>query len=563
MKAMKKILSLLLVFLLLTSMMVMSVSAEDGTQGTNPSTPTPVTITINNPASGHKYAAYQIFSGTVSETGVLSDVHWGSGVNGPNLLTALKASDLFNKDGVNQFAGAATAEAVAKAMSGWGYNEAYAKNFADFVSQHLTTECAETDVQTTDGKYVITAAAGPGYYLVKDVKAVTGNDGATDYLLEVTTGRELSPKIAAPTFAKSVNNTFGGTYAKAIDAQMGDVVYFKLEVKLPSLYNDYKQFRMYIEDVLPVGLTFNQLESIAIVHASGGETEYKNGYGTNLGNGITTEMTHAKKYGFIQAAQDDTTKAGTLIVNFGDLKVAQPNPNLNDTIVVKYSAIVNEKTVYGLNGTANLGNENMAKLYAANDMNQTDATTASLGNLQDKASVYVYQLEVIKQDSLTKAPLKDAEFYLYRNVAGNDTTVKTYAHTDANGVITQWSSTTPALSLKTNSEGKFTIKGLDSLAYHLEEIKAPDGYNKMEEPVLVTMSASIDGQILTSLGGTADGQLGTAEVATGLVTVTVNNTAGSTLPETGGMGTTIFYVVGGIMMLAAVVLLLAKKRSEA
>ena len=197
-------------------------------------------------------------------------------------------------------------------------------------------------------------------------------------------------------------------------------------------------------------------------------------------------------------------------------------------------------------------------------MNQLEAATADRGSLTDTASVYVYQLEVTKQDTLTKEALKGAQFYLYRNFTNTDgTTTKKYAHVDEEGIITEWSTNTPSTPLVSGEDGTFVIKGLDSLAYHLEEIKAPDGYNKMEDPVLVTITARIDDQTLAALQCTADGTAGVGTVEDGLVTVAVNNTAGATLPATGGIGTTIFYVAGGILLLTAVVLLLTKKRREA
>lgn len=535
----KRILSILLAVMLLATMVV-GVSADD-----------PITITIENAAENHVYEAYQVFSGTLSESGVLSDVEWGSGVNGDALLAALKSSDLFMKDTVNQFAGCADAADVAKVIGGWSYNEAHIKNFADMVAANLTSTC-KTSAAQADDAYVITVDA-VGYYFVKDAQALTGSDAATDYLLQVVKSVEVAPKVSAPTFSKSVNNELDSTYVNAIDAQIGDTVYFKLETKLPSLYNDYKQYRMVMEDILPAGLTFNKVEDIYIAHAAGGHTSYLNSYTED--NATDATMAFAKKYGYDEAT-------ATLTVNFGDLKITQTNPNLNDTFVVKYSATVNTDAAYGLNG--GLGNENQATLSFSNDMNQSDAATANLGSLTSTASVYVYQLEVTKQDTLTKAPLKGAQFYLFRNFTNTDgTTTKKYAHTDANGVITAWSTETPAAPMVSGDDGKFVIKGLDSLAYHLEEIKAPDGYNKMEDSVLVTLTATIDGQTLSALQCTADGSAGTGTIADGLAAVAVNNTAGATLPATGGMGTTIFYIAGAAMLLAVAVILVAKKRKEA
>ena len=553
MKAFKKFFALLLATLMLSSLAVTAMAEGENT----------ITITINNEAPNHVYDAYQVFSGTLSDTGVLSDVDWGSGVNGTNLLAALKSNAAFVEAGVNQFAAATDAAGVANVISKWSYNDQIVKTFADVVAANLT------DVKTTsgaqeNGKYVITVDVDKvGYYLIMDAQAVTGADAATDYLLQVVKSVEVAPKVSAPTFKKTVNNTLDGTYTEAMDAQIGDTVYFKLETTLPGLYNDYKQYVMIMEDVLPAGLEFNQVEDIYIAHAAGGQTSYFTNY--TPGNNVTSDLDDEKQYGFAD---------GKLTINFGDLKVTQSNPNLNDTITVKYSATVNADAVYGLNGS--YGNTNTATLRFSNNMNQSfdefdgenETDNWESGSLTDTANVYTYQLEVTKQDGLTKAPLKNAEFYLFRNFVekdaqDNETTVKKYAHTDADGVITKWDAETPSAPLVSDEHGKFTIKGLDALVYHLEEVKAPDGYNTPKNDFVVTITSTISDHSLTALGGNVDGVPGTGDTATGIVSVAVNNTAGSTLPATGGIGTTIFYIVGGVLVLGAAAAFVMKRRNEA
>lgn len=548
----KKILSLALAVMLLVAAMAVPAMADE---------PITITITVENAAADHVYEAYQVFTGTLSATGVLSDVEWGNGVDGAALLAALKSNDLFIKGDSNQFAGCSDAAGVAVVLGSWSYNEANVKNFADVVSQHLTSTKYPSQPQS-EGKYLINVDHA-GYYFIKDAEALEGADGATDYLLQVVNPVTVTPKVSAPTFSKTVNNELNTTYMHGIDAQIGDTLYFKLESKLPTLYNDYHQYVMVMEDVLPAGLEFNRVEDIYIAHAAGGSSSYMSSYTED--NTTTRSLDDAKQYGYNEAERK-------LTVNFGNLKISQANPNLNDLFVVKYSVVVTDDVVFGLNrdgdeaNAANLGNKNEAVLYASNDMNQTDAATASLGTLSDSASVYTYQLKVTKVDGQTKAPLANAEFYLYRNIAsaipGGEPT-KTYAHTDENGLITGWSTETPAHKLVSDENGEFNIQGLDSLAYHLEEVTAPEGYNKMEEAVLVTLSATITEDTLTALQCMVDGTTSAGDVNTGTVAVEVNNTAGSTLPGTGGMGTTIFYLAGGLLLVAAAVVMVSRKRKEA
>ena len=98
----------------------------------------------------------------------------------------------------------------------------------------------------------------------------------------------------------------------------------------------------------------------------------------------------------------------------------------------------------------------------------------------------------------------------------------------------------------TNAAGEIAIKGLDADTYHLREIKAPDGYNKLNQDtdVTVTRQVSTDGKTMTYTKVTSE----------------INNQSGAELPSTGGIGTTIFYVVGGALVLGAVVLLVTRRR---
>lgn len=545
-------------------------------------------IIINNAMPDHKYEAYQVFSGTLSSDGILSDVQWGAGVNGPALLQALKDSDKFLKgevgSQVNQFDGCATASAVATVISSWGYNDNAVKNFADVVSANLNEAGKKESGSLSGGKYTIALGDAAGYYFIKDVQGLSGSDAATDYLLYVTGSAEISPKVSAPTFTKSVNYEKENTYHAAIDAQVGDTVYFKLETKLPSLYKDYKQYHIIMEDTLPAGLTFNRVEDIYIAHSAGGHTSsYLSQYSNLNDNPLTAEqLANPKNYSYDSASHK-------LTVNFGDLRKSQTDPNLNDTYVVKYSAIVNKNAVLGKG--SGKGNENKAMMKFSNDMNQVtpaDLDELKLGSLESSASVYVYQLEVTKQDSQTKEKLSGAQFNLYRNMETSSGTVPYYAVVDTIYVrddgttqttanpekdvhciynITKWVTMEEKLGndnidLYSGKDGTFIITGLDYVNYHLKEVKAPERYNTLADPVLITITSTITGQNLTDLTGAADGVSGTGDVTNGKVSVAVNNTLGNTLPETGGIGTTIFYIVGGVLVLGAGAAFVMKRRNE-
>lgn len=177
-------------------------------------------------------------------------------------------------------------------------------------------------------------------------------------------------------------------------------------------------------------------------------------------------------------------------------------------------------------------NTNEAKLTYGTDGNST----------WEKTTTKVFGFKVFKHAGTdTEHLLPGAEFRLYKTV--DETTY--YAKFD-NGLLTGWTTDAAAagVTMTSNSDSALVLNGLDAGTYYLEETKAPDGYNKLTDPVTVTITE--DGKVNETTNGT----------------VYVSNNAGATLPSTGGMGTTLFYVIGGGLMVAAVVLLVTKKRME-
>ena len=145
-------------------------------------------------------------------------------------------------------------------------------------------------------------------------------------------------------------------------------------------------------------------------------------------------------------------------------------------------------------------------------------------------------------------PLAGAQFVLYKTVDKKNL----YAQA-ANGKITGWTDDQKyATVFETPGNGKFVIAGLDADTYYLEETKAPDGYNRLKEPVNVVITAN------SASGKTVTATITYNETATG--TVRIENQTGVELPSTGGIGTTVFYVIGGLLMGVAVVLLVTRKK---
>ena len=104
--------------------------------------------------------------------------------------------------------------------------------------------------------------------------------------------------------------------------------------------------------------------------------------------------------------------------------------------------------------------------------------------------------------------------------------------------------------------------GLKEGEYYLKEIKAPDGYNKLKEPIKVTVTKKVDNDTKMVIGHSLNYKYG-KNAGNGVTEVQVINETGSLLPSTGGMGTTLIYLIGGALVLGSGIVLANKKRAKA
>lgn len=225
-----------------------------------------------------------------------------------------------------------------------------------------------------------------------------------------------------------------------------------------------------------------------------------------------------------------------------DVNFANGTLKPNDVVVVTYSATV------AANATiAGAGNTNKAHLVY-NGKNSTD----------EKTTTYVWKLNVHKytlNSTNKEEALSGAKFVLYRE----DGDTKEYAKL-IGGKIDSWvTDKNSATTLETSGTGDISIEGLNVGTYYLEETEAPAGYNKLTEPIEVEINATTSA---TSGSETVEykNSSETSYTKATDATVKVLNKAGTQLPSTGGIGTTIFYVIGGGLMAVAAVLLVTKKR---
>ena len=550
MKTMKKLFALLLAVLMVMGMATTAM-ADD-----------PVgTITIKHAHEGHVYEAYQIFSGTL-HGGILTDLRWGSGIDmrdGDDVGTTedfLEEIQTITRGEPPTYplGGKTSAKDVAEVLSKWSKDDASLQQFADICGKYLSsTKVDSNEYDENTGTYTINLGE-VGYYLVKDR---AGTDAlkeatATDYILQVVGNVTVEPKAVNPTFSKTVNNTLDGTYKEALSAEVGEKIFFKLESKMPSKLLYYKQYVLVFEETLPDELDGENIEAVYIKHA----------------NGQTTELLASGKCKNETAAGSNALKISTY--NLLDTSM-YPGININDTVVVKYSATLKPTVKTGKITDNGKGIVNKATLSFSNDMNQTynGGTGLTFAKMTDTASVYTYGLNITKVSSADhNTKLKDAEFVLYRNVTDGNTKTPHYAvlstADDMKNVIDHWTEDKNQASvLRSGEDGTFSIKGLGGISYNLEEIEPPQGYNTMDAPIVIAINPTLSSEgDLTALAGKADYTDATTDLKTGMLSFEVENTPGSTLPTTGGIGTTIFYIVGGVLVLGAGAAFVMKRRNE-
>lgn len=344
-----------------------------------------------------------------------------------------------------------------------------------------------------------------GYYLVD-------SDLGTLCALDTThPNMTMTEKNGVPTNVKKVEENSakgqGDAYRNANDAYIGETVNFQSTIKAQRGAEKYV-----FHDTMSEGLDF-KMDSVKVMKNQTNAT-------------VDTDYT-VKTTGFT----DGCTFEVVFTDNFCNTLDA------NDTIIITYSATLNKNAVVG-----GAGNPNESKL--------TYGEGGKFSTTISKTITYTWEFDVLKiGDSDQKKPLENAQFVVLNHDASKVAKFTTDGKFDGwvalPGVGADWNATSV---LATNKQGNIHVKGLDSGNYKLREVKAPDGYNKLKE----------DKDFAIAVTPNENNQTLSCEP----VTVEVNNQSGALLPSTGGMGTTIFYVLGGILAVGAAVLLVTKKRME-
>lgn len=376
-----------------------------------------------------------------------------------------------------------------------------ASNAADFAKDAIewanTKKIKATASEVADEKGVMFTDVADGYYLVNT------SLGALCSLNNVTGNNALvSEKNSVPSVEKKVKN--GSVYDDSNSAKIGDTVDYQTTITITGNVKN-----VVLHDKMEKGLTFDN--NSVKVRVDNGDVAVNNYTLTtsNLSDGCTFE------------------------IEFKDDYIA--NLPAGTQIIVTYSASLNENAVIGTTG-----NKNDTWLKYGNG-----------GSVTDETKTYSYSFDLVKTDNSNKL-LAGAQFELYTNKNCTDKVALVEDGNDYRVASATEKATTNFTSavIVSNDTSKITVNGLKGeTSYWLKEIKAPEGYNELEEPYKFIMGAD---NMSATLNGTQWGDGG----------VHVINNAGTVLPSTGGMGTTVFYVVGGGLMAVAVVLLVTKKRME-
>lgn len=505
----KKVLALLMAAALTLGICVPAFGDEDS-----------YTLTLTNAQPGHTYTAYQIFAGDLHVTDgdtILSNVIWGEGVT---------------EDGQTHF-GDAAKKAESLETGGASAAESFAADLADY----LNTEAGEVTISSdaTQGSILGLSA---GYYLVKTT-GVTETDGVyTYYIMKVVKNTEAKIKAGVPSVDKAIVE--GGSDHDAVDVNIGDDVTFKLTATMPSTFEGYETYKVVFHDTLSSGLTFDA-SSVKV------EIFKKN---ATTGEDVTEFFIVDNDNGLTFTCDNILLAEGV-------------NAFPESSIVVTYKATLNSDAEIG-----NPGNPNKVYLEYSNNPNW-DASSAPEGEdeptgktPEDEVLVFTYELDVTKTDKDEANKLQGAEFVLYR---GEGSSIEYAQVTD--GKLSDWTSNeSEASKLTSGNDGLFKVIGLDAGTYYLKETKAPAGYNLIKDPIKLVIAATLgvseSGSALTKLTiSVNDKAAKDGDVSTGVVSMTVENNKGPVLPETGGIGTTLFYVVGGALVIGAAVLLVVRRRA--
>lgn len=508
MKKAQKLYSVLLAIALVFTMAIPAFAADDGS--------IVISGTSNVAVAGKTFNAYKILDAKFVDE---ADTSKGVAYSVPEALKSFYASEL----GLDSTKANFDAEVVAKIAELDNLDAFADKALAAAKTAGVAAKSATADANATT---VTIGSLALGYYVIEDATDADGKNTAVSSVMLDTTDKAAQVTIKAdlPSIEKKIdgdNDTDESTVGlvEYNNAAIGDKVPFVVTSKVPAGMDYYDTYTYTVTDTLSDGLAFNNDVAITV----GEKTLVKDTDFTVAVNGqkVTINFTNFKSY---TAGAD---------------------------ITISYSATVDTDAVIGTQG-------NLNTVYLEYSNNPQD--DESMGKTPDETTLtFVTAVSITKVDAKDNTKtLPDATF----TIAG--TKLNTVLVTDADGtdrIITK--AVDVEYSGTSGEDGIITFEGLSAGTYTITEIVAPAGYNLLADPITLTVSWTAPADGSTECTWAVEAEDDIASVENGIVVVTIENSTGSLLPETGGIGTTIFYIVGGLLVVGAVVLLITKKRMSA
>ncbi len=539
MKKMKKIIALVLSMIMVVAMSV-TAFADPGADSSKP------VIRVAEDDT-HEYGIYQIFTADLSvdattNKDVLSNVKWGADCASGYVTGEQVPQDILDELMV-----------LAESTD----NEAKLQAIEKYV------DWTKTPTSTVKKDSPVSVAAG--YYLLKDITQLENADDTNSInIVKIVKNLTIESKKDKPESWKKVDDVNDSdtsenavVWQDSADYDVGDLVPFQLNAKLPEDFASYKKYQLTFHDVEEQGLTFKK--DTLKVYAVNGDDKAEIPKATyNLNTKV-----------------DDSC---TFEVHFADLKTIEGVTINKDTlIVVEYESELNENAIIGADGNKNT----MHITYSNNPNDEKGGEKGKTPN--DTVIVFTFKTvvdKVVKNPDFDESqgasesnpeflPLEGAGFTLYKKVP--------VMVTDTDGNLVQEKDSEDNLKYSWEQIGNelkgteavpmttFSFERLDAGVYKLSETTVPAGYNKIDDiEFTITAEHDVESQTpgLQKFNGVAkDGTITiVASKADGSVSTNIENKKGATLPETGGIGTTIFYVVGAILMIGAGVMLVTRKR---
>ena len=532
MKHLKKLMALMIAVIMCIAMAVPTM-AED--------TKYAITVDTSNDAVEHTYKVYQIFTGTPQD-GKLVDLKYGHSYAGKTETDPVPKSEI---DAIG------TSKDDVRAWIATTFGEG-ATNIGDAVATLNSTTTSYDAV--------------PGYYLVLDTNYTATDDTKDAYsafmIQVVDQAATFTPKKEVPEVDKQVKDETadaesGATngWGETADHEIGETFQFKLIATIPADENlkAYDSYMVRFNDTMNDAITFEKINSVKVnnttINAGTGDAEYA-------------------------STADENQKGGAWTLTIPDIKKV-PGIVLGDapiTIEVEYDAHLNEDAyVNAANGPTT--NENKVTLTYSNNpdatgVGETDTTP------EDKVFVFTYKNTGTKVDA-NNQPVAGAGFVLYKIEAANAQTIansteaptgtvvplyknsKGYLVYDASNEDAYTGGATVAnneiITTATDGGNVFSIVGLDVGTYALYEKTVPEGYTQAKNTVFT----------ITAEHSETQKDVPNVDLGNSTVSETITNYTGSTLPSTGGIGTTIFYVIGAVLVVGAGIVLVTRRRMSA